>query len=272
MSVKQLCKVVNMSRQNYYKQRRQRQSRHVDETFILALVRRERSCQPRLGARKLLHILRAELELEGGSIGRDRFFCLLARADLLIKRRAKHCRTTDSRHRFRVYGNLLKDVCLGGPSEAVVSDITYIRTDAGFMYLSLVMDAFSRAILGYDCSDSLEAEGTLRSLSMAWRRLGDSSGVIHHSDCGSQYCSAAYVGKLKRGGFRISMTEANHCYENSQAERLNGILKQEYGLGGRFLSKSDALRAVREAVELYNYRRSHQALGYRCPMEVHFAA
>lgn len=261
-----------MSRQNYYKQRSQRQSRHVDETFILALVRRERACQPRLGARKLLHILRAELELEGISIGRDRFFCLLAREDLLIKRRAKHCRTTDSRHRFKVYGNLLKDVCLSGPSEAVVSDITYIRTDEGFMYLSLVMDAYSRAIVGYDCSDSLEAESALRSLSMARRRLGSVSGVIHHSDRGSQYCSAAYVEKLNRGGFRISMTEANHCYENSQAERLNGILKQEYGLGGRFLSKSDVLRAVREAVELYNYRRPHQALGYRCPMEVHLVA
>ena len=173
---------------------------------------------------------------------------------------------------FRVYGNLLKDVCLSGPSEAIVSDITYIRTDEGFMYLSLIMDAYSRAIVGYDCSDSLEAEGTLRSLSMASHRLKDCSGVIHHSDRGIQYCSRAYVEKLKRLGFRISMTEVNHCYENSKAERLNGILKSEYGLGCRFLSKSDARRAVREAVMLYNYRRPHQALGYRCPMEVHLAA
>jgi len=272
LSVKQLCKVVDMSRQNYYKQRRGRHSRRVDESLILALVRRERAYQPRLGTRKLLHILRSEFELEGVFIGRDRFFCLLAREDLLIKRRARHCRTTDSRHRFKVYGNLLKDVCLTGPSEAVVSDITYIRTDEGFMYLSLVMDAYSRAILGYDCSDSLEAEGVLRSLSMARRRLGNCCGVIHHSDRGIQYCSTAYIDRLKHGGFVISMTESNHCYENSRAERLNGIVKQEYGLGGRFLSKSDALEAVREAVELYNYRRPHQALGYRCPMEVHLAA
>jgi transposase InsO family protein len=261
-----------MSRQNYYKHRRQRQRRHVDETFILALVRRERACQPRLGARKLLHLLRAEFQRQGVSIGRDRFFSLLAREDLLIKRRSSPCRTTNSRHRFRVYGNLLKEACLGGPSEAVVSDITYLRTDEGFLYLSLVMDAYSRAILGYDCSDNLEVEGALRSLTMAWRRLGRVCGVIHHSDRGSQYCSHAYVRQLTRGGFRISMTEANHCYENSQAERLNGILKQEYGLGGRFLSKSDALGAVREAVSLYNYRRPHQALGYRCPMTVHWAA
>ena len=261
-----------MSRQNYYKCRHQRRRRTVDESFILSLVRRERAVQPRLGGRKLLHILRGEFKLGGVSIGRERFFSLLAREDLLIKRRARRCRTTDSRHFFRVYSNLLKDVCLSGPCQAVVSDITYIRTDDGFMYLSLIMDAYSRAIVGYDCSDSLESEGALRSLSMASGRLKDCYGMIHHSDRGIQYCSAAYVETLRRCGFRISMTESNHCYENSKAERLNGILKYEYGLGGRFLSKSDARRAVREAVMLYNYRRPHQELGYRYPMDVHLAA
>jgi transposase InsO family protein len=261
-----------MSRQNYYKHRHRRQRQHVDEAFILSLVRRERAAQPRLGGRKLLHILRGEFELGGVSIGRDRFFSLLGREDLLIKPRSRRCRTTDSRHMFRVYGNILKDVHLNGPCEAVVSDITYIRTDEGFMYLSLIMDAYSRAIVGYDCSDSLEAEGALRCLSMASRQFKDCSGVIHHSDRGIQYCSGAYVEKLKRLGYRISMTEENHCYENSKAERLNGILKCEYGLGGRFLSKSDARRAVDEAVMLYNYRRPHHGLGYRYPMEVHLAA
>ncbi len=261
-----------MSRQNYYKHRRRRQIQHVDEAFILSLVRRERAAQPRLGGRKLLRMLRAEFELGGVSIGRDRFFSLLRRQDLLIRHRARRCRTTDSRHMFRVYDNLLKDVRLDGPCEAVVGDITYIRTDEGFMYLSLIMDAYSRAIVGYDCSDSLEAEGALRSLSMASRQLKDCSGVIHHSDRGIQYCSGAYVDKLKRLGYQISMTEENHCYENSKAERLNGILKGEYGLGGRFLRKSDARKAVHEAVMLYNYRRPHQCLGYRYPMEVHLAA
>ncbi len=107
---------------------------------------------------------------------------------------------------------------------------------------------------------------------MALRKLPSGSKTIHHSDRGSQYCCGAYVEKLRRRGLRISMTEENHCYENSQAERLNGILKQEYGLGGRFRSKSDVRRAVRQAVTLYNCRRPHQSLGYRCPMEVHLAA
>jgi putative transposase len=261
-----------MSRQNYYKSRCQRQRMDVDESFIISLVRRERSVQPHLGGRKLICILRDEFEHEGITIGRDRFFRLLSKNHLLIRRRSRSCRTTDSRHWFKVYKNLIKDIQLNRPCEVVVSDITYIRTDEGFMYLSLIMDAYSRAILGYDCSDSLEAEGALRSLSMATRHLNNREGVIHHSDRGIQYCSHEYVRQLESGGFRISMTEENHCYENSKAERLNGILKQEYGLGGRFLRKSEVQIAVREAVMLYNHRRPHQGLGYRYPMEVHFAA
>ena len=261
-----------MSRQNYYKSRRRRHRQKVDSSLILSLVRRERAIQPRLGGRKLMYILRREFERSGVFIGRDRFFKLLSRNNLLIKHRSRCPRTTDSRHWYGVYENLYKDVCLQCPSQAVVSDITYIRTDEGFMYLSLIMDAYSRAIIGYDCSDSLEAEGALRSLSMAIKKLTNSIGVIHHSDRGIQYCCGEYIRRLKRGGFRISMTEVNHCYENGKAERLNGILKGEYGLGLSFLSKSEALKSVDQAINLYNYRRPHQALGYKCPMDVHLAA
>ena len=261
-----------MSRQNYYKSRHKRQCLEIDETFILSIVRRERAVQPRLGCRKLLHILGSEFADVGVNIGRDRFFKLLSINNLLIKRCSRCPRTTNSRHWFGVYSNLYKDALLKYPSQAVVSDITYIHTNEGFMYLSLIMDAYSRAIVGYDCSDSLEAEGAMRSLSMAIKNLKTSSGVIHHSDRGIQYCCHEYVKRLKKVGFVISMTEENHCYENGKAERLNGILKSEYGLGSRFLSKSDALKAVDEAVNLYNYRRPHQELGYRCPMEVHLAA
>lgn len=261
-----------MSRQNYYKQRKLRQRHQVDEGLILSLVRRERAVQPQLGTRKLLHLLKGEMHSAGVYLGRDRLFSILSKNRLLIPRRRKYCRTTDSRHGFGVYVNLLKDAVVTSPHQALVSDITYIRTDEGFMYLSLVMDAYSRAVVGYDCSDSLEAEGTLRSLSMALRNLPAGSKAIHHSDRGSQYCCCAYIKKLKRRGLQISMTEENHCYENSQAERLNGILKQEYGLGGRFREKSEVRSAVREAVTLYNCRRPHQSLGYQCPMEVHLAA
>ena len=262
---------VGMSRQNYYKQRRQRKRQQVDEALVIQLVLRERSVQPRLGGRKLLRLIRADLAEAGVEIGRDRFFEVLKKHELLIERAVRSVRTTDSRHGFRVYENLLAGLELTGPHQALVSDITYIRTDEGFLYLSLVMDAFSRAIVGFDSSDTLEREGALRALRRALRQLPCGCGAIHHSDRGSQYCCGDYVACLKGAGLRISMTQENHCYENAKAERLNGILKQEYGLGGCFASKSEALRAVAEAVKLYNWRRPHQALAYSTPMAVHVA-
>jgi transposase InsO family protein len=261
-----------MSRQNYYKKRKLRIKRAIDEELILSLVRQERSVQPCLGGRKLLSLINEELTQAGVMIGRDRFFAFLDSRRLLIKKKAKRPRTTDSRHGFAVYENLLKGLTLTGCNQALVSDITYLRTQEGFVYLCLVMDAYSRAIVGYDCSDSLESEGAKRALNMALKQLPADKNVIHHSDRGCQYCSGNYTARLRDSGHKISMTQENHCYENAQAERLNGILKEEYGLGGGFLSKKDAYRSVREAIGLYNYRRPHQSLGYRVPMAVHEAA
>ena len=140
------------------------------------------------------------------------------------------------------------------------------------MFLSLVMDAFSRTIVGYDSSDSLEMAGALAALTMAQRQLPESKQAVHHSDRGSQYCCCAYVVQLSERGLKISMTEQNHCYENAKAERLNGILKQEYGLGETFATKQQVREAVKEAVVLYNHWRPHGALGNRIPMVVHKAS
>ncbi len=261
-----------MTRQNYYRARRQRTRQTIAESLILELVCQERAMQPKLGGRKLLHLIGAELESAGVLIGRDRFFALLSGYNLLIERKSRHCRTTHSWHGFRVYPNLLKTFELTGPHQAWVSDITYLWTEEGFVYLALVMDAWSRAIVGYDCSDSLEAVGALRALTMALTQLPAGCRPLHHSDRGSQYCCQAYVGALQAAGVRISMTEANHCYENAQAERLNGILKQEYRLGDGFAGKQNAYEAVAEGVWLYNHRRPHQSLAYQYPMTVHAAA
>lgn len=268
MKVQRLCRISGMSRQNYYKGRRIRRRRQIDETIVLNLVRRERGLQPKIGTRKMHYMLRDELINSGVSIGRDGMFRVLRRNKLLIPRRRRYCRTTDSRHDFKTYSNLLKDAVLCGPGAAMVSDITYIRTDEGFLYLSLVMDAYSRAIVGWDCGDTLEAVGCIRALKMAMHH-GYCRGAIHHSDRGIQYCCGDYISCLRRGGIRVSMTEENHCYENAAAERLNGILKQEYGLGGCFESKVEARRAVAQAVELYNWLRPHTALGFKVPMAVH---
>ena len=272
MSVGLLCAVAGMSRQNYYKQRAVRRREEMDEQLVLDLVRAERSRQPKLGGRKLLEMVREDLLDAGVNLGRDRFFALLQRHHLLLPRPRRAIRTTDSRHRYAVYENLAKDLELSGPDQLLVSDITYIRTDEGFMYLCLVMDAFSRAIVGYDCSDSLEMEGALKALKLALGQLPAGAAAVHHSDRGVQYCCGAYIEALKEGGLLISMTEQNHCYENAQAERLNGTLKREYGLGETFARKADVLPSVEQGVMLYNHYRPHQALGYRRPMQVHRAA
>jgi transposase InsO family protein len=261
-----------MTRQNFYKLHRQRVREQVDTELVVALVCRERALQPRLGARKLLTLIAPELEKAEVSMGRDRLLAILRAHQLLILRTVRGARTTDSRHKFRVYTNLVGTLALTGPHQVLVSDITYLRTEEGFLYLCLVMDAYSRAIVGVDCSDSLESQGALRAVEQALGQLPAGHGAIHHSDRGSQYCCWGYVQRLEQAGVRISMTEQNHCYENGKAERLNGILKQEYGLGGTLVSKAEALAAVLQAVELYNHRRPHQSLAYQTPMSVHVAA
>jgi putative transposase len=258
-----------MTRQNYYKQRSLRQRQTIDEELVLELVRRERWRQPRLGGRKLRHVIGPELQAAGVSIGRDRFFKLLENSSLLVPRKRRRARTTNSHHGFGVYPNLAKELAVIAPHQLLVSDITYLRTSEGFMYLALVMDAFSRAIVGYDCSNSLEVVGALRALKMAIRQLPVEARAMHHSDRGIQYCCREYIQRLERGRLSISMTEQNHCYENSQAERLNGTLKHELGLNETFSQPADARRAVGEAVMIYNHYRPHQALGYRMPLEIH---
>jgi transposase InsO family protein len=258
-----------MSRQNYYRQRLVRREWTADERLVLDLVRQERSRQPRLGGRKLLYLVRPEFDHAQVRLGRDRFFALLRRHDLLILRRRRGVRTTNSRHGFAIYPNTAKDMKLTGSHQLLVSDVTYIRTMDGFMYVALVTDAYSRKIVGYDSSESLGVEGALRALNMALKQMPAGSRGTHHSDRGIQYCCRPYIERLQKAGLRISMTEENHCYENSLAERANGILKQEYGLGETFRTKTEVPSAVKEAVHLYNRHRPHTALGYKTPEHIH---
>ena len=269
MSIATLCKKTGMSRQNFYKGRKQRIRREVNSGLIEELVRAERALQPRLGGKKLYYLLKPKLTDAGVRIGRDRFFEVLREKGLLLEPLPKAPRTTNSRHSLPVYTNRLADMELTGPNQAWVSDITYIRTEEGFLYLSLITDAWSRKIVGYHAGDTLEAEGCLLALEKAAKELVDGLYPLHHSDRGSQYCSHLYTGRLREYGLGISMTEEMHCYENAKAERVNGILKQEYYLGGTFWTKSQAVEAVEQAVWLYNTRRPHLKLNYRTPEEMH---
>ncbi len=267
--VSKLCRRAGMSRQNYYSRRRQRQRREVDADLVLQLVRDERRQQPRLGGRKLRYLIGERLKAHDVKIGRDRLFRLLAENDLLIARKPGQPRTTNSRHSLPVFNNLVEGMTLTSPNQAWASDLTYIRTDQGFMFASLITDLFSRKIVGHFISDNLEAEGCLKALETALKELPTGACPIHHSDRGCQYCCHLYVERLQKAGLGISMTQTMHCYENALAERVNGILKQEYEMDSTFRTKEQARVAFEQAVWLYNYRRPHMSLKYHFPAEVH---
>jgi putative transposase len=227
---------------------------------------------PRLGGKKIYEWFKEEIHKIDDQVGRDKFFDILGKHRLLVKRRKKYVYTTDSYHRFRVYRNQLKDKLLTKAHQGWVSDITYVRTNKGFMYLFLITDAYSRKIVGWSLSESLRIEGAMEALRMAIKQCVDTQGLVHHSDRGIQYCSHDYVRLLKEGGMIISMTEENHCYENAIAERVNGILKMEYGLDEKFAGPKQLLQGVKEAIWLYNMERPHWSLKLCTPNQIHLVA
>lgn len=259
-----------MTRQNYYSRRQARQRQRVDSGLIASLVVQERQQQPRIGTRKLHTLYQATLMEAGVKVGRDRLFEVLGELELLVPpKRAESPRTTHSYHCLPVFTNRIKDLEVKKPNEVWVVDLTYIRTEMGFLYLALLTDKMSRKIVGYHCGDTLEAAGCLQALDQALADLPPGAHPIHHSDKGTQYCCHQYVNRLAARGLSVSMTETNHCAENALAERVNGILKSEYTLGTTFRCKKSARLAVNQAVHLYNNRRPHTALKMRFPAEVH---
>lgn len=267
-SMSEVCACFHLKRDAFYKfKRRWSQSRAV-ESKVIQLVKEERKEQPRVGTRKLHSALYNDFCEANLKIGRDRLFDILREKDMLVKRKRAYAKTTNSYHHFHKYNNLIKELEITSPNQVWVSDITYIRTVKGFCYLALITDLYSRKIIGHDISDSLELAGCLRALKKAMWHTKPAAGLIHHSDRGVQYCSHMYVNELKRKGINISMTEENHCYENAVAERVNGILKDEFYLDQCFFSTMHAKRATKNAIKLYNNKRLHLSLGYKTPNSV----
>ena len=225
---------------------------------------------PRLGTRKLYYKIAPLLRVQGVACGRDALFTLLRQQQLLVPRKRSFTKTTDSHHRFRCHPNLVNDAPQPtAPNQRYVSDITYLPTRQGTVYLSLVTDAFSRRIVGHHVHASLHTTGCLAALAQAVRAAGPvAGGCLHHSDRGSQYCSDAYQRALQTAGLRCSMTDGYDCYQNALAERVNGILKDEF----LFVLPDDLAQArllVDQAVHLYNEERPHLALNYLTPNQVH---
>ena len=213
--------------------------------------------------------LNQDFEKQQIKVGRDTLFNVLREHKMLTLRKKYSARTTNSYHRFYKYNNIIKDVEITKPNQVWVSDITYIRTLKGFCYLALITDMYSRKIVGYDISDSLELKGCVRALNKALYQTNNIKGLIHHSDRGIQYCSNVYTQILKRKKINISMTEENHCYENAMAERVNGILKDEFYLDQTFMNVAHAKRAAKNAIKLYNEIRLHLSLDFKTPNMVY---
>jgi putative transposase len=266
-----LCSFFKVSRQGFYKALVARKKTEEQEAAIVKMVLEERITHKRMGGKKLHRKIENKMDSAKAWISRDKFFDLLKRKDLLVKRKRKYAVTTDSYHHFRVHENLVSDWAPQRPNELWVSDITYLRTKSGFVYLSLLTDAYSRKIVGWNLSRSLAIEGAMQALRAALKQKKDNHKLIHHSDRGIQYCCKEYVQLLQEYKVRISMAAAGNCYENAMAERVNGILKDEYGLDETFADEKEALKAVRQAISAYNEKRPHWSLDLRTPSEVHSA-
>jgi putative transposase len=258
-----------LKRDAYYKYKARADKRLKLEQQIISIVKKRRKSLPREGVRKLTKSLDIDFNKANIKVGRDTLFNVLRKYQMLTLRKKTSARTTNSYHRFYKYNNIIKDVKVIRPNQVWVSDITYIRTIKGFCYLALITDVHSRKIVGYDLSDSLELKGCVRALNKAIYQAKNINGLIHHSDRGIQYCSNVYTQILKKKKIDISMTEENHCYENAMAERVNGILKDEFYLDQTFDNVAHAKRATKNAINLYNEIRLHLSLDYKTPNMVY---
>ena len=263
------CRLYGVSRQGFYQRRQRQLAAAVRVEAVLVQVRAVRTRLPRLGTRKLGHKIAPLLRVQGVTCGRDALFTLLRHRGLLIAPKRSYTKTTDSHHRFRCHPNRVKDAPKPtAPNQLWVRDITYLPTRQGTVYLSLVTDAFSRRIVGHHVHPSLHTTGCLAALERAVCGASQAAGTIHHSDRGSQYASDAYQAALKKARLCCSMTDGYDCYQNALAERVNGILKDEF----LFVLPDNLAQArllVDQAVHLYNEERPHLALNYLTPNQVH---
>jgi transposase InsO family protein len=250
-SISEVCSRFELKRDAYYKYLNRFKEKLDIKDKVLKLVKNRRKTLAREGTRKLYKALHYTFKKNGFKVGRDTLFEILREEDMLIKRKKSFVKTTNSYHHFHKYNNLIKNIKASCPNQIWVSDITYIRSHKGFCYLALITDLYSRKIVGYDVSSSLELEGCLRALKRAFKTAGKINGLIHHSDRGVQYCSHMYVNQLKKRNVKISMTEENHCYENAVAERVNGILKDEFYLDQTFNNENQIKQATNNAIALY---------------------
>lgn len=268
MNITFACNLFGYDRQVYYRSKKRVLKNQLRAKIVVELVASVRKRMPMLGGRKLYHIL--EIELKKLKVGRDILFDILRANHLLISPKRQYHITTNSHHRFRKHKNLVENIEASRPEQVWVSDITYIGTREYPQYLALVMDSYSKKIVGYNVSDSLSVEGSLRALKMAIKsRDYKNKNLIHHSDRGLQYCSNAYQELLVKGSIKCSMTEKYDPYQNAAAERINGIMKQEFIRGIKIKDLGLMDRLIKESIYIYNKERPHMSCEMNTPEYMH---
>jgi len=266
------CDLFGRSRQAYYQRIKYNYKEEVKSEILLQLVEKERKQMPRLGGRKLLLRIQPRLP-EELYLGRDLFFDFLRDNSLLVRKRHNRAKTTYSNHWLRKYPNLVKDYVPERAHQLWVSDITYIETMEGFGYLSLITDAYSRKIVGWELGENLESRHTVKALEIALKQLPKQvRNLYHHSDRGVQYCCDEYVKLLRKNHIQISMTENGDPRENAIAERVNGILKDEWLSKMKLKTRSEARNQLEQIIRVYNEERPHCSLDMMTPHDAHKVA
>ena len=260
--------MFGISRQGFYQREKRQAHRLLQLEKVKALVVDQRNEMPRLGTRKIHYLIKSDLQHHHIKIGRDGLFDFLRSEHLLIRPRKSYTKTTWSKHWLRKYPNLLKEETVTRAEQVWVSDITYIATKNGNTYLSLVTDAYSRKIVGHHLSDDLRTEGVAKALEMAIQNRKTSLPLIHHSDRGLQYCSEEYQTILSKGNIKPSMTDGYDCYQNALAERMNGILKDEF-IFATYNDQSQLHKVLQQSIAIYNTKRPHLKLQYKTPTFIH---
>ncbi|RZL07914.1 MAG: IS3 family transposase [Pedobacter sp.] len=269
VGLEKICRLFGKTRQAYYDHSWRNDDHRMQEGLIIDLVKNTRKSLPKTGGLKLMYMLKDDFAAHNIFIGRDSFFTLLKKHDLLVRRRKRYAVTTDSNHPYKKWPDLVKGLEVKASEQLWVSDITYLKTTEGFVYLSLITDAYSRKIVGYHVSQNLKAQGCLIALNKAIGSRRTNRPLIHHSDRGIQYCCEPYVSLLQQNGISISMTQSGSPYDNAVAERVNGILKTELQLDDTFSNYGHAVAGVHKAIDAYNRLRPHMSISKLTPDQAH---
>jgi putative transposase len=255
------CELACVSRAGFYRHYEEHEPRQAD-VELRDTIQKIALANRCYGYRRVT----AELHHQGTMVNHKRVLRLMRDDNLLALRKRRFIFTTDSSHTYAIYPNLAPRLTLTGINQLWVADITYVRLRETFLYVAIILDAFSRRVVGWDLGEDLRAELALRALDRALADRPIEAGIMHHSDRGVQYCCSAYVERLQANGFLISMSRTGNPYDNAKAESFMKTLKTEEVYLKQYRDQEDARVSIQRFIEeVYNRKRLHSSLGYQSP-------